>query len=511
MAAARLHYPPLTASERLFYGLGAVAFGVKDCGFSYWLLIFYNQCLGLSSERAAAALFIALVFDAVADVCIGSFSDGLRTRWGRRHPLMYSSAVPAALLHAALWNPPSFVGSDDALFAYLALMAVLVRSAVSLNEIPQLALVAELTSSYDGRTSILSLRFFFGWAAGISITVLLQSALLHPSAPGARDAFFDRVGFGQFGLVGSVLMLLATVISAAGIHHRIPQLRSLEPRQRPRAGSAGEQMCRKLRELAATLSNRALLSVLGSSLLFAMSSGLSTNLWNYMAIFFWELEPHQTATLAGLLGFSAAFAAVAAPIISRRLGKRTAALCTGACAAVIGPTPVLLRLLGLMPPNRTPALFATLAAFSSLDTAMWIQTSILASSMLADVVDDAEAKTGRRSEGVLFGLQTFARKAVNGLGLLAAGAVLSVAAFPAKSLPGDVDRATVMRLGMMNAACTSTFVVCGLAVLATYPIDRATHEINLSKARCHQVISLNEAARPFESDEEHLVYWERRG
>jgi len=221
---------PLTSSEKFFYGIGAVAFGVKDCGFSYWLLIFYNQALGLSTERASLALFIALIFDAFVDIAIGHFSDNLRTRWGRRHPLMYASAVPVALLHAALWNPPaSLKGSEPRLFAYLTTMAVLVRFAVSLNEIPQIALVAELTTSYDVRTSILSMRFFFGWAGGLSMAVLLQAALLHPSAEGARDAFFDREGFGHFGQLGSALMLLAILASAAGIHHRIPQLRSLEP------------------------------------------------------------------------------------------------------------------------------------------------------------------------------------------------------------------------------------------------------------------------------------------
>ena len=129
---------PLNLRERLLYGLGAVSFGVKDCGFSYWLLIFYNQACGLSSERTSLALFIALVFDAVADICIGHFSDNLRSRWGRRHPLMYASVLPIALLHSALWSPPVGTVGESGLFVYLICMAVLVRFAVALNEIPQM-------------------------------------------------------------------------------------------------------------------------------------------------------------------------------------------------------------------------------------------------------------------------------------------------------------------------------------------------------------------------------------
>lgn len=99
--------------------------------------MFYNQACGLSSQRASLALFISLLFDAVADIGIGHFSDNLRTSWGRRHPLMYASAVPAAVLHAALWSPPQSLGSESGLFFYLVVLSILVRFSVSLAEIPQ--------------------------------------------------------------------------------------------------------------------------------------------------------------------------------------------------------------------------------------------------------------------------------------------------------------------------------------------------------------------------------------
>ena len=54
---------PLNCRERVFYGLGAVAYGVKETGVRHWLLIFYNQALGLSSEKASAALCAALLVD----------------------------------------------------------------------------------------------------------------------------------------------------------------------------------------------------------------------------------------------------------------------------------------------------------------------------------------------------------------------------------------------------------------------------------------------------------------
>src|SRR5947209_9958043 len=130
----------LDLPTKLFYGFGSVAFGVKDNGFSYLLLLFYNQVMGLPATLVGLALMIALVFDAVVDPMIGQFSDNLRTRWGRRHPLMYAAALPMALLYVALWNPPHW--DHQRLFYYLVAMAILIRGVVSFYEVPSSALAA---------------------------------------------------------------------------------------------------------------------------------------------------------------------------------------------------------------------------------------------------------------------------------------------------------------------------------------------------------------------------------
>ena len=46
----------MTLRPKLFYGVGSVAYGVKDNGFSFFLLIYYNQVLGLSAIAAGTAL-----------------------------------------------------------------------------------------------------------------------------------------------------------------------------------------------------------------------------------------------------------------------------------------------------------------------------------------------------------------------------------------------------------------------------------------------------------------------
>src|SRR5215468_1535645 len=161
---------------KLFYGLGSVAFGVKDNGFAFFLLLYYNQVLGLPEAWVGFGIMIALIMDAIFDPFVGYISDHLHSRWGRRHPFMYASALPVGASYYFLWNPPALPPAQ--LFAYFAVLAVLVRVLIACYEIPSSSLVAELTDHYDERTSIVSYRFFFGWWGGLTMAVVADAVLL---------------------------------------------------------------------------------------------------------------------------------------------------------------------------------------------------------------------------------------------------------------------------------------------------------------------------------------------
>ena len=148
--------------------------------------MFYTQVVGVPAPMVGLALTLALVLDAVLDPIVGYWSDNFHSKWGRRHPFMYASAIPVAVSFFLLWTPPK--GWDhQALFWYLLTFAILTRDALTFFETPNAALGPELTKDYDERSALQSWRSFFGWV-GVAMAARehLSPAIEELAAPCLR-------------------------------------------------------------------------------------------------------------------------------------------------------------------------------------------------------------------------------------------------------------------------------------------------------------------------------------
>jgi len=462
---------PLDLSTKLFYGFGTVAFGVKDNGFSYMLLFFYSQVVGLPSGLVALALTIALIWDAMIDPLIGQLSDNLKSAWGRRHPFMYAAAVPVALSYFALWNPPHW--DHQALFFYLVAMTIVIRTFTSFYEVPSSALAAEFTTDYDERSVLLSYRYFFGWVGGLTVNFLAFAVLLVPDKTHAFGQM-NPVGYAHYGMFAAAIMFAAILISTAGTHRYIPRLRQPPARRHLTLRQTAVEM-------AQTLSNRSLLFLLLSGIATALAGGLVTSLNLYFNTYFWEFSAQQISLFtAGVFG-SAFLALWATPILSRRYSKRYVTVTMTVLSVIVGVTPLLLRVVGLFPPNHSLALIVIIFFTSVISTAFSIVSAIMSSSMVADVVEAAELKTGRRSEGLIFAASAFIGKATSGFGILGASAILAVIHLQAGADPDTVPASVVRNLALVYCPVLILLFAIALALLAGYRITRASHEETLTR------------------------------
>ena len=86
----------LSVKTKLLFASGALQEAVVTAG-AIVTVLFYNQVLGISPALAGTAFLIASIVDAISDPLIGAVSDRFRSRWGRRHPFMFASALPIAV------------------------------------------------------------------------------------------------------------------------------------------------------------------------------------------------------------------------------------------------------------------------------------------------------------------------------------------------------------------------------------------------------------------------------
>src|SRR5215469_17022674 len=206
--------PPLTLNTNILYGVGSIAFGVHDATLSSVLLLFFNQVMGLPATWVAGAMMITLIIDAICDPLIGEWSDHTRSRWGRRHPFMYASAVPAAVAFYFLFDPP-LGWSQSHLLIYMTVMLVTVRVLLSLYEIPSSALGPELTLDYDQRTSLMSWRFFFITLGGAGMSVLALQVFLRKDATHPLG-LLNPAGYRAVGIAAGIAIFLSIIISCVG-------------------------------------------------------------------------------------------------------------------------------------------------------------------------------------------------------------------------------------------------------------------------------------------------------
>ena len=460
----------LTFSTKLAYGFGAVAFGVKNNGFDYFLLIFYSQVMGVDAPLVGLALLIALLFDAFSDPIVGYLSDNTHSRWGRRHPWMYASALPVALFYFLLWAPPAGLTGNE-LFPYILVLAILIRVCITFFEVPSSALSAELTGDYDERTSLFSYRFFFGWTGGTIMATIALAVFLAPTEA-IPNGLLNEQGYATYGIFASVLILISILVTALGTHRHIPHFKPPPPK-------SAMSLKRIFYDIYQTLADRSFLALFLAALFGAVAAGLSAGLSFYISGYFWEFSTDQISVLSFSMILSAFIALFAAPVLSRSIGKKRGAVLVGIIAFTIAPAPVMLRLFELMPENGDPLLFPIIWFVVVTETTLVITLSILTSSMMADLVEASEIRTARRSEGVLFAATTFARKAVQGFGVLAASAVLTVAQFPKGVAPGQIADEAVFRLGLYYAPTLFVIWMLMIASINLYSIDRGKHEDNL--------------------------------
>jgi glycoside/pentoside/hexuronide:cation symporter, GPH family len=464
---ARTRVGKVPISTKAFQAVGATTESLKGFAFGTFLLLYYNQILGVGAFKASAVIAVGLIIDAAFDPLIGSFSDGLKTRLGRRHLLMYLSAAPIGLGLYLSFSPPHGL-SGNLLLAWLFGSVVLTNVSMSLFVVPWTALYAEFSDDYAERTTIVTWRYAVGTILIVAFTLAAYS-FIFPKTAAYRFGQLNPHAYAIFAPVVA-LATVATILIATGLTQRdIPYL--LQPvNKTPRFS-----LLRVWRDIASTFTNRDFLVLFIGALLFAGIDGTTSTLGIYMSTYFWGLGTEQLKWFT--LSAAGAFAGFAAlGVIGRLFDKKLVLLVSFAALCIDGMGVIGLRLLHLLPPNGSSFLLAILVANETLRSFLGVLLGIMFVSMLADTIDVQELNTGRRQEGIFSAALAFSGKATAGVGAIIAGFMLEhVVHWPVHADPRTIDPHAVTRLGLVAGVLVPLLLILPFLLGTRYRVTRESH------------------------------------
>jgi Na+/melibiose symporter-like transporter len=462
---------------RLAYASGTVSFAVKDVAFGSFVLFYYVSVVGLQGKLAGTVLLIAMVWDAITDPLVGSISDNFRSRWGRRHPFMAISGIPLALCLFALFNVPDGLGQTE-IFLWMLIVCLLLRTFLTLFTVPYLALGAELSEDYHERSAIAGTRTLFGWITAIGLAALAWGAIF--KGDGITDGRLISENYYHYGLISMAIVAIFTTISLVTTARHIPDLPS---------GSdipVRFSFTKLFLDIGHALRNRNFRNLFWVMLTLGAGVGIGAALGTHMATYFWELTTQQLFYQTLFTFVPIAFMLGVMDWLSKRIEKHIILqICTFVFAANTIWL-VSLRLLGILPDNGHPLIFALIlvTVFIGSATTIWFQT--ITSSVIADIGDEQELLTHERQEGMFFAAQGFSIKFVTGIGSFVGGFVLDIIQMPAYAAPGSIPSEVVFKLGIVMGPILTVCMIVPYFFARKITLTRERHdEIRLALEERH--------------------------
>ncbi len=462
MPGAEIPLPPpgnVSLLTKILYGIGEIAITMKMVLFGLFILFFYNTVMGLPALWVGVASAVGLVVDAVSDPYVGYRSDSSKSRYGRRHSFMLVGALTMGISFCMIWAPPQGM-SQVGLFFWLLGSVSLFRVTSALFRIPYLSLGAELSDDYHQRTAIVGFRSFFG-LVGSLLAASLSFYLFFPSTGTGVDPKLSYEGYPRLGLAFGAAMTVAAFAGLLGTW----AYRFINPR--PPAGRPTLASFAAASRLA--LQNASFRKVWLSFSLFFVAIVLNGSISIHFLTWYVRISDSMVISRLQGLFYVSALAGVGFWVwAAKRTEKRTLYMMSTSIAALLmGSSPLLFgegSLFGVGDARPLAALYGLAGFFSS---ALWV----IPSSMVADVADDDDARTGLRREGLFFGILNFGEKVAAGLAVLVGGALID---YVARLVPGEAaqSEATISRIGWIFGGVPAMLLVLAVIVVAGYGLDR---------------------------------------
>jgi GPH family glycoside/pentoside/hexuronide:cation symporter len=457
MRAARSGTAParLSVATKLVYGLGDHTVNLVLSAASLLYLAFLTEIAGLRPALAGLVILIARWVDAITDPLMGRLSDLTRWRLGRRRGYFLIGAVPFGLSFALMWASPP-LASETARFAYYSGIYVLVSCAMTCLSVPYLALLPEMASGYDERTSLNTYRS--------------MAAVLGTLVAAGMKAVTDSLGGGAAAWQTAALIFGVWIALPWFAVFRVSFERPTYSRP------VGVGFLGGARQLLRHSNYRTLVG-------FFLLARIAVDMIAAMFLLYFRhwIGREQDFTTTLFLFLSVVIASQPLWLwVARRTDKRTAFL-AGTLWWIVFEIVIFLA----QPDWPRSSLYA----ITALAAVGYAVADLMPWAMLGEVIDEDELATGERREGLYVGFFTFLRKLGGSAAVAAVAFTLDLCGFTG-GVPREQQPALALSaIRVLTSLAPALLLLLAVAVARGYPLDRVAH------ARILDAIASRAAAR----------------
>ena len=453
----------LSNKFKINYSIGSVANGVKTDTFTFFLLFFYSNIIGLNPGLAGSAIFIALCIDAITDPLMGTISDRTNSSLGRRHPYMFISFIPMSLGYILLFAPrQGWEMSQTDLFLWMTVFTVLTRLGMTLFDIPHRAFGGEVTKDYQERTILMSWREAFGWIAGLS-NAFLGYGIFFASTPEYPQGQLNPDAWFPFALTGAIVMIISVLYSSYSTKDEIKSLSKW---------TGNITLTDIFKELRIAIGNKSFLIFFFGNLFLSLSWGLANTLTLFVNTYFWEFEATQIKYFLPIYLMGTLLALYLTPKLVNLFDKRTIVMISISVVGIIAPAAFIFYNLGLTPENGSYELVMFISSFLIILITFNIIGNMVRDSMVGDIADEVELDSGKRQEGILFATVGFMQKLNTGLGSFFAGQVLNFINFDRSNHTAE----QAYTLAFVQGPITTLLMIVPLIIFGFYSLSAKRHK-----------------------------------
>jgi len=428
----------LSRTGKAVYALGDHTVNLVLSAASLLYLVFLMEHGGLSPFLAGLVVWIARIVDAVTDPAMGRLSDMTRWRGGRRRPYFLIGALPFGLFFALMWLSAPFE-SETTRFIYYASIYVCVSLAMTCVSVPYLALIPEMATDYDERTSLNTFRSVAAVLGTLAAVGMQRITEIRGGGAGAWE----------FTATITAIWVIVPWFAVYAVSFERP----IDSKSTP---------LRFMDGVRALVSHRAYRVL---STLYILSR-IAIDLIGTMLLLYFTYWIGRKGDFAPTLGLFLLIVVMSLPgwlAVSRKRDKRTLFIVGAAWWSAIQ---IVLFLAHSSWPRWILFVVPSLAAVG------YAVAEMMPWAMLGDVIDEDELATGERREGMYVGFFTFLRKVGGATAILATGAVLQLSGFDGGLARSEQSELALSSIRTMTSLVPMAILLLAILVATRYPMTR---------------------------------------